>query len=440
MNNFRRITTVLILVFTLFSCRTVKPNQLKKMPPPAVLNDEKYNPFINGAVILNRKRLPILYATNRTPSQEGDNEPYYNSTRSEVVRMGIAGIGVAEEDLTWDDMSMINKGQKSSSKPLLEVLDVKEFGILDTSLSPFSSKEMREEQTVLAKERFLIELRSQLRQTESKDVFIFVHGYNVNFENPLLVSAQLWHYIGYRGSFISYGWPATPRGTAYMKDLDTASMSTRSLRVFLDFLAQQDEIKRIHILGYSAGTRLVIQTLYEKALELKEIPAKEAQLKTKLGTVILSNSDMDRGLFGTYLMDGELNILEKLDLYTSSKDLVLKGAQIYHSSIPRMGQTFTEREMTPAIRDYFNVEEKLKIIDVSNAEKVTTNGGHFYFLESPWVSSDVLFNLWTGNEPVERGLVRDENLPLWVFPPDYIERSRSILDEMIQNREIENSQ
>lgn len=422
-----------LLLFTLLlsavSCRTVKPNQIIKMPPPAVMDDEKYNPFKQGAVIEDRQRLPLLYATNRYPASEDDKEPYYLSQRSDLVRLGIAGIGVAGEGKTWDDMTLIETNRKSSKKALLEVTDVEEFGILDTSVSPFTSKELRNNISKTAKERFLVELRSQLDQTSSKDVVVFVHGYNVNFENPLLMTAQLWHYLGYRGSFISYGWPATNKGTAYFKDLDTASFSARSFRIFLDFLAEQEEIEQIHILGYSAGTRLVTQTLYQKALQMSDIPAKDAQLKTKLGTVILSNSDMDRGLFGSYLMDGQLNIMNRMELYSSSKDMVLLGSSTLHLA-PRMGQTMEEKDVDPSIRKYFSLNTKIKLIDVSDAQQITTNGGHFYFLESPWVSSDVLLSLFTGLEPEKRGLVPHSNLPMWVFPPDYVERSRNLMDSM----------
>lgn len=427
--NYIKILFILVLLASSVSCRTVKTNQIIKMPPPAVMDDETYNPFVQGAVIQDRHRLPVLYATNRYPAEEKDKEHYYTSRRSDIVRLGVAGIAVAEEGKTWDDMTLIEENRTSHKKSLLEVMDVEEFGILDSSLSLFTPSAIRDSINDSAQERFLVELRSQLNQTDSKDVIVFVHGYNVNFENPLLTTAQLWHYLGYRGSFISYGWPATPKGTAYFKDLDTAAFSARSFRVFLDFLAEQEEVENIHILGYSAGTRLVTQTLYQKTLQMNGIPAKEAQLKTKLGTVILASSDMDRGLFGSYLMDGQLNLLQRMDLYSSSRDTVLLGSQALHQA-PRMGQSFTKSEIDESIKSYFDQNRKIMLIDVSEAEKVTSNGGHFYFLESPWVSSDVLLSLLTGLSPSERGLVLHPDLPLWGFPPDYVERSRTMMDRL----------
>lgn len=408
----------------------VKPNQILIMPPPAVLNDKAYTPFIHNSRAKDKTRFPILYATNRLPASEENKEPYYLSQRGNTVQLGIAGIEVAEGGKTWDDITHLEESSaRNKKKVLLEVVDVEEYGILDHSPTVFTDRP-KDDIKGQANELFLSELRSQMEQTDSKDVFVFVHGYNVNFENPLLMTVQLWHYLGCKGSFISYGWPATTQGTAYLKDLDTASMSARELRIFLDFLAEQEEINQIHILGYSAGTRLVTQALYQKALQMTNVPEKEALAKTKLGTVILASSDMDRGLFGSYLRDGQLNILKKMYLYSSSKDMILGASQAIHFA-PRMGQTIKESEINQKDRDAIKSNDKLRLIDVSHADQIISNGGHFYFLESPWVSNDVLLTLLTGAEPQDRGLVPHNSLPFWTFPTDYIKRCKEILDQVI---------
>ena len=68
------------------------------------------------------------------------------------------------------------------------VSDVEEYGVLDTSATIFSETE--EELSDYGRERFLIQLRSQLGRSESNDVYIFVHGYNVSFENPILMTRR----------------------------------------------------------------------------------------------------------------------------------------------------------------------------------------------------------------------------------------------------------
>lgn len=71
------------------------------------------------------------------------------------------------------------------------------------------------------------------------------------------------------------------------------------------------------------------------------------------------------------------------------------------------------------------------LIDVTEAEEVTTGNGHAYFRQSPWVSSDILMTLmYNSLSPEERGLIQDSELPIWVYPDDYITRLRAMFCEL----------
>ncbi|MGD9037933.1 MAG: hypothetical protein PVF10_15330, partial [Syntrophobacterales bacterium] len=72
----------------------------------------------------------------------------------------------------------------------------------------------------------------------------------------------------------------------------------------------------------------------------------------------------------------------------------------------------------------------LEIIDVTEAAESTTGNGHSYFRQSPWVSSDLLTLLAYDMGATERGLEKEENLLVWTFPPDFIERLRKAIVEM----------
>lgn len=56
--------------------------------------------------------------------------------------------------------------------------------------------------------------------------------------------------------------------------------------------------------------------------------------------------------------------------------------------------------------------------------------GQPYFCKSPWVSSDLLVSLKYGLAPAGRGLVQTSAVPVWTFPPDYIDRLRQALTAM----------
>jgi hypothetical protein len=86
--------------------------------------------------------------------------------------------------------------------------------------------------------------------------------------------------------------------------------------------------------------------------------------------------------------------------------------------------------MSARIAEFVREKTSLEIVDVTAAG--STNGnGHAYFRDSPWVSSDMLRYLGYNIDPAQRGLVKAaDGLPVWTFPPDYIERSRKVLVEM----------
>jgi len=59
------------------------------------------------------------------------------------------------------------------------------------------------------------------------------------------------------------------------------------LRVLLTYLAEETQAQRIHIIGYSAGTRLVITALHQPALMNAAPGADARQTKPPIGQVIL---------------------------------------------------------------------------------------------------------------------------------------------------------
>ena len=73
-------------------------------------------------------------------------------------------------------------------------------------------------------------------------------------------------------------------------------------------------------------------------------------------------------------------------------------------------------------------KDKISYINVSDAEGSDTGNGHGYFRSSPWASSDVLMSIYYGLTPEERGLVEQQDMPVYTFPPDYITRLWSAIE------------
>ena len=66
--------------------------------------------------------------------------------------------------------------------------------------------------------------------------------------------------------------------------------------------------------------------------------------------------------------------------------------------------------------------DQISFINVSDAEGSDTGNGHGYFRSSPWASSDVLMTMYYDLSPEQRGLVKQDDLPVFTFPADYIPR------------------
>jgi esterase/lipase superfamily enzyme len=255
-----------------------------------------------------------------------------------------------------------------------------------------------------------------------------VHGYKVDFENPLLVASELWHFLGYNGAFVASSWPTTAKKLAYFSDLESAVASARALRKLVVYIAEHSQAERIHVIGYSAGTRVVGRMLADLGILGYGRSDDEIRDYLKLGHVILTGSDVDRAILGGYLLDGALRVPTSLTIYVSGTDKAL-GASRFMLGRDRSGQVASVDEVGSSSRQFFENTPRLRIIDVTNAEGSQSGNGHAYFRSSPWVSSDILMTLLYDLPPEQRGLVWSDELPVWVFPDDYVARLLDALQE-----------
>lgn len=425
-----RAIIAMCIALLFISCSTTVPHFVDLMPAPDVYSDEGITPFTDTTNIEDAPYHGILYATDRAPANpentKDPEEKFYANKRGHVLRLGIADIELGENDYTWEEARRISLAKNRTDKYPLKVVDVDEFGILDRSFHPFVDKELLAFKSPEPAKRFATLINNKLAISEQKDIFIYVHGYLVVFENPLLVSTELWHYLGYEGVFIAYAWPSTPNRWAYFSDAETTTTTAAQLRILLEYLAEETNAKRIHIIGYSQGTRLVTQTLYDMALMHHDESRQEIQKKLRIGNVILVGSDVDREAMGTYLVDGLLKVPEHLTLYVSEKDKAMAMSKILLKR-ERVGEMFAHGKVPPSTLEFLSNNPNLRVINVTNAEGATSGNGHAYFRSSPWASSDILMTLRYDLSPAERGLVHDVGNPVWSFPPDYISRLREAI-------------
>ena len=228
--------------------------------------DEKHPELRDGVVLLP-------YATQREPAGEDDDQPYYRNARGSVLRLGVAVVSATAEEKRRSNEEQQAPGEDAAPL-LLEVAEAEELGVLPATQVPFAPADFAASAAESGPRDFAAAVDRTLLDGSGRDIYIYIHGYKVVFENAAAVSTELWHYLDYDGAFVAFDWASTPRSRAYFGDLETAEVSAILLRRFLTYLATDTQARRIHIVGYSAGARVVASALAGLALSR---PAEEAQ-------------------------------------------------------------------------------------------------------------------------------------------------------------------
>lgn len=411
--------SLVLLGLALAGCSRT-PHTINLMPAPAAFADEALGTLPVGEPPVDYDDFRMLYATDRNKPADPDERPFYYNRAGFVLRLGQARVSAGLPGIQWEQARRISLSPKRSQEYPLQVVSVEETGSLaqtDTFLDPLTDDTPRPpgDGRVFA---HLVDQR--LASSGVREIYVYVHGYRVVFDIPVLVAAELWHFLGYRGAFIAYTWPSTPHFLAYGADVETAIHMARKLRLFLTYLAENTQAERIHLIGFSAGSRLVVRALEQLALQNAGASKAQIRQRVRIGNVIIVGGDVSRKGFAVAVADGLLRIPERVTIYVSSTDRALIWARRIFRH-PRLGQMFGP-DVDARTRNFLRRHTSLELVDVTLAAGSSTGNGHSYFSRSPWVSSDLLALLAFDLKAGQRGLVPKENLPVWSFPPDYVAR------------------
>ena len=419
--------SLLLLMILISACSGSNRYKINLMPAPAVFEDGDINPLPKGPPPVSYDDFPMLYATDRKPSDNSEERPFYLNQTGFIMRLGQARVKAAPAGTDWETVRSFSLAKNRSGDYPLEIISVTETDTLPSTYS-FMTRSVPDPAVSDAQgEKFADLVNQRLAVSNHKEVYIYIHGFRVTFDIPVLVAAELWHFIGYRGAFIAYNWASTPSVFAYLSDLEAAVILARKLRLFLTYLAQETQAERIHIVGFSAGSRLIVRALGQMALLNAGKTEEEIRRDVRIGNVIIIGGDISREEFDAALADGLLRIPERTTVYVSSADRALVWARRLFRR-ERLGQMW-EDDLTPRTRDFLQTNPSLQFVDVSAAAGSTSGNGHSYFRKSPWVSSDLLMLLAYDIGAADRRLEKDKDVLVWTFPPNFIERLREVLVE-----------
>jgi esterase/lipase superfamily enzyme len=238
------------------------------------------------------------------------------------------------------------------------------------------------------------------RVPEKRSAFVYIHGFNVSFDDAAFNTAQLAYDLDFEGVPIMYSWPSQGSAFSYEGDLETTDWSAVHLQTFLERVARESGALRIHVLAHSMGNRLLTSALRN----LKRQP----DIQPLFDNIIMAAPDVNADTFTEQIWPEIKTAAKRFTLYASSDD----GALILSKKAKGTNDSYRLGEAGPNIV----VISGLDTVDASGID--TSLLGHSYVDSCKPVMADLQKLIAKGLAPLQRNL-RDrkkEGLSYWAFP------------------------
>lgn len=238
-------------------------------------------------------------------------------------------------------------------------------------------------------------------------VLLFIHGFNVGFDDALYTAAQVSWDMNFDGLPCIYSWPSKGELslTGYNYDTNSAQQSRKRLAHFLQLLAKLEGAEHISIVAHSMGNLALIEAL-------REIPLPNEGGRKPYSEIILAAPDLDRDNFLT-LAERLPKFASGVTLYASSHDKALMASKQLFADIPRAGDVPTEGPVVVADIDS---------IDASAVSDYAFGLNHSYFATDRSVVADIARLIRLKERPpimrdtTLRKVMRFDGALYWQFP------------------------
>ncbi len=246
-----------------------------------------------------------------------------------------------------------------------------------------------EETATAQNNAFFGQIKSRLDLTRERSALVYVHGYNVDFEEAATRAAQLAFDLKFDGVSMFYSWPSQGEYSSYPVDETNVRWTQSHLEIFLEKLVREAGAKSIVLLAHSMGNRALMRVL----MTLKQ--NNNGRVLNAIRNVVMVAPDVDADVFKREIGAIAEKSASRFTLYVSSEDNALKASKSFHG-YPRAG-------------------EKVLLIDGVETIDATpiSEGflGHNYFAESRAIIEDIFALLKYGKPADERFGLRAVDSP-----------------------------
>ncbi len=239
---------------------------------------------------------------------------------------------------------------------------------------------------------FWQQMQDQLKQcaADDQDALVFIHGFNVSFEQAALRAAQIGFDLQIKGAMAFYSWASRGKVKMYPADEAAVELDEAPIADFLCDMAQRSGARRVHVIAHSMGNRAVLRAVHQIT--------QQAQRRSgvRFGQIILAAADVDARKFQE-LCAAYRQLSERTTLYVSSRDAAVEASRWLHG-FPRVG-------LMPPVTTAPGIDT----VNAVNAD--LTLLGHGYVAEARDVISDMHALIRHGTGPQRRFGLRPAATP-----------------------------
>lgn len=166
----------------------------------------------------------------------------------------------------------------------------------------------------------------------SREILLFLHGYNVSFKDAAIRAAQLGRDLEISGPVVFFSWPSFAMAPFYAPDEANIDRTRRKFLEFIRLLGSVDGLRAINVIAHSMGNRILEQSA-------SVLVASTDGPSAPLGQIILAAPDVDRGVIIQAAADyAKLRLPERrTTLYCNPSDRAVALSGLLHQN-PRGGR------------------------------------------------------------------------------------------------------
>lgn len=415
-----RTALLLALPWLLGGCSST----VRLMPTPTLFTSGVAGLFEAPGDAGRATTIEILYATNRLPL--GPQEArHYTRMRSNDVRLGVATLQVGDGTKTWEALRTMSTSVVEGERPEITLKATREMTVLeDGTQTP--GPETRS---------FFAHVDELLSRCANRDLLIYMHGANTDFDRAAAQAAQFQHFLGRDAVVMVFAWPSAGTLLRYGRDVRTARRSEPAFARLLEQLSAYTQAAHLNVLAYSAGAMLASPGLARAA---DDTAAAADPVRLRLGEVYYAAPDIDFPVFVDNLPRYQDQV-RRVTVAVNLSDRALSFAQWVHR-VSRAGRP-NLAEIGPEETRWLVEASGREELDVLSITAEDLPGlpadSHSFWYDHPWVSSDAILKLRFHAPPPARGLVLNSSeisLAFWTFPSDYAERLPAVARELAAAR------